>query len=99
MKFSKKEIDMFLKIKKIQEKIENAQKKLESREFTSRVGDIFIVMQGTKQIIDVQIKNIDSLKNLDLIQESLLLSFNDLLKQVEKASEELFIEASKEYEF
>ncbi|KAB8121709.1 YbaB/EbfC family nucleoid-associated protein ['Cynodon dactylon' phytoplasma] len=90
---------MFLKIKKIQEKIENAQKKLESREFTSRVGDIFIVMQGTKQIIDVQIKNIDSLKNLDLIQESLLLSFNDLLKQVEKASEELFIEASKEYEF
>ncbi|WBL31627.1 YbaB/EbfC family nucleoid-associated protein [Candidatus Phytoplasma sacchari] len=90
---------MFLKIKKIQEKIENAQRKLELREFTSQVGDILIVMQGTKQIVDVRIKNIDSLKNLDLIQESLLLSFNDVLQQVEQASQELFIEASKEYEF
>ncbi|WCA22265.1 YbaB/EbfC family nucleoid-associated protein [Candidatus Phytoplasma oryzae] len=98
MKFSNKDVDIFMKIKKIQEKIENAQKKLELKEFTSQIGDILIVMQGTKQIIDIQIKNIEALNNLDLIQECLLLSFNDVLQQVEKASQELFIEASKEYE-
>ncbi|KXT29285.1 ybaB/EbfC DNA-binding family protein [Candidatus Phytoplasma oryzae] len=99
MKSSNKDMDMFLKIKNIQEKIEKAQRKLELREFTSQVGDILIVMQGTKQIVDVRIKNLNSLKNLDLIQESILLSFNDALEQVEKASQELLIKASQEYEF
>jgi DNA-binding protein YbaB len=90
--------DIFLKIQKIQEKIEQAQKKLELKEFTSQIGDTIVVMQGTKQIVDVRIKNIESMKNLDLIQESLLLSFNDVLQQVEKASQDLLIQASQEYE-
>jgi DNA-binding protein YbaB len=67
-------MEMFDKLKKIQETIDKEQKKLELREFTSQVGDIVIVMQGTKQVIDVSIKNLDLMNNLDLIQESILLS-------------------------
>ncbi|USQ93357.1 MAG: YbaB/EbfC family nucleoid-associated protein [Candidatus Phytoplasma vitis] len=89
---------MFDKLKKIQETIDKEQKKLELREFTSQVGDIVIVMQGTKQVIDVSIKNLDLMNNLDLIQESILLSFNDVLKQVEKASKDLLMKAAKDYD-
>ncbi|WP_268849853.1 YbaB/EbfC family nucleoid-associated protein [Candidatus Phytoplasma rubi] len=89
---------IFDKLKKIQENIDKEQKKLELREFTSQVGDIVIVMQGTKQVIDVFIKNLDLMNNLDLIQESILLSFNDVLKQVEKASKDLLIKAAKYYD-
>ncbi|MGM1458808.1 MAG: YbaB/EbfC family nucleoid-associated protein [Columbia Basin potato purple top phytoplasma] len=90
---------MLNKLKKIQENIDIEQKKLESREFTSQIGDIVIVMQGTKQVIDVFIKNLDLCKNLDLMQESILLSFNDVLQQVEKASKDLLTKVSKDYEF
>ncbi|AYJ01028.1 hypothetical protein CWO85_00540 [Candidatus Phytoplasma ziziphi] len=90
---------MFDKLKKIQENIDKEQKKLELREFTSKVGDIVIIMQGTKQVIDVSINNSDLINNLDLIQESILLSFNDVLKQVEKASQDLLIKAAKDYDF
>lgn len=55
-------------------------------------------MQGTKQVIDVSIKNLDLMNNLDLIQESILLSFNDVLKQVEKASKDLLMKAAKDYD-
>ncbi|WP_284928251.1 YbaB/EbfC family nucleoid-associated protein [Candidatus Phytoplasma sp. AldY-WA1] len=91
-------MEMFDKLKKIQETIDKEQKKLELREFTSQVGDIVIVMQGTKQVIDVSIKNLDLMNNLDLIQESILLSFNDVLKQVEKASKDLLMKAAKDYD-
>lgn len=91
-------MEMFDKLKKIQETIDKEQKKLELREFTSQVGDIVIVMQGTKQVIDVSIKNLDLMNNLDLIQESILLSFNDVLKQVDKASKDLLMKAAKDYD-
>ncbi|MDV3205327.1 MAG: YbaB/EbfC family nucleoid-associated protein [Weeping tea tree witches'-broom phytoplasma] len=86
---------MFEKLKKIQEAIQKEQKKLESKEFISRIGNVIIVMQGTKQVVDVQIKNIDVMKNIDLIQESLLLCFNNVLKQVEKASKDVIDKASE----
>ncbi|MDC9031940.1 YbaB/EbfC family nucleoid-associated protein [Columbia Basin potato purple top phytoplasma] len=92
-------MNMLNKLKKIQENIDIEQKKLESREFTSQIGDIVIVMQGTKQVVDVYIKNLDLCKNLDLMQESILLSFNDVLQQVEQASKDLLTKVSKDYEF
>ncbi|MEK0309457.1 YbaB/EbfC family nucleoid-associated protein [Candidatus Phytoplasma australasiaticum] len=90
---------MFEKLKRIQESIKYEQKKLESREFTACVGDVMIVMQGTKQVIDVRIRNSQILKNLDLLQESILLSFNNVLQQVDKASRDVITRASEYLEF
>ncbi|MEZ0180581.1 YbaB/EbfC family nucleoid-associated protein ['Camptotheca acuminata' phytoplasma] len=81
------------KLIKIEKNFSKEQKKLELKEFTSKIGGIMIVMQGTKQVVDVQIQNLELLKNLDLIQETILLSFNDALQQVEKASQKLLKKA------
>ncbi|TVY12380.1 YbaB/EbfC family nucleoid-associated protein [Candidatus Phytoplasma pini] len=89
---------MFDRLKKIQENMEKAQKKLESQEFTSHIGNITIVMQGSKQVVDVRIKDAENIKDLEFLQENILLSFNDVLKKIDKASEDLFFKVSQEYE-
>ncbi|KOR75339.1 hypothetical protein CPX_001685 [Candidatus Phytoplasma pruni] len=91
--------NMFDKLRKMQEAIQKEQKTLESKEFIATIGDVMIVMQGTKQVVDVRIKNTQALKNLDILQESILLSFNEVLKQVENASREVINKASENLEF
>lgn len=91
--------NMFDKLRKMQEVIQKEQKTLESKEFIATIGDVMIVMQGTKQVVDVRIKNTQALKNLDILQESILLSFNEVLKQVENASREVINKASENLEF
>ena len=44
-------------------------------------------MQGTRQVIDVQI-NPDVLEEVELLQDAILLAVNDALKQIEKEQEE-----------
>ena len=44
-------------------------------------------MQGTRQVIDVQI-NPEMLEEAELLQDSILLAVNDALKQIEKEQEE-----------
>ncbi|AGL90354.1 Conserved hypothetical protein [Candidatus Phytoplasma australiense] len=79
------------KLRKMQETIENVQKQLELQEFIGKAGDVVIVLQGTKQVIDVIIE-----KNNDIahLQESILLAFNIALKKLEKASKEIMSQVS-----
>jgi DNA-binding protein YbaB len=44
-------------------------------------------MQGTRQVIDVQI-NPELLEEVELLQDAILLATNDALKQIEKEQEE-----------
>ena len=44
-------------------------------------------MQGTRQVIDVQI-NPEVLEEVDLLQDAILLAVNDALKQIDKEQEE-----------
>ncbi|WP_349402191.1 YbaB/EbfC family nucleoid-associated protein [Candidatus Phytoplasma solani] len=74
------------KLKKMQEEIENAQKQLELQEFTGKAGDVIVVLQGTKQVIDVIIEKNN---NIETLQESILLAFNAALRKLEKTSKEI----------
>jgi DNA-binding protein YbaB len=87
----KTQSNMFEKLKKMQEAIENAQQKLELEEFIGKAGDVEIILQGTKQVVDVIISQIHS---KTILQESVLLAFNDALKKLEKKSKELMQKAS-----
>ncbi|MCR3906144.1 MAG: YbaB/EbfC family nucleoid-associated protein, partial [Tenericutes bacterium] len=60
---------------------------LERKEFFGKASGVTVVMQGTRQVIDVQI-NPEFLEELDLLQDSILLAVNDALKQIEKEQEE-----------
>jgi DNA-binding protein YbaB len=44
-------------------------------------------MQGTRQVIDVQI-NPEVLEEVELLQDAILLAVNDALKQIDKEQEE-----------
>ncbi|WP_024563476.1 YbaB/EbfC family nucleoid-associated protein [Candidatus Phytoplasma tritici] len=83
--------NIFEKLKKIQEVIENAQQQLELQEFIGKAGDVEIVLQGTKQVVDVIISQIHSKA---ILQESVLLAFNAALKKLERKSKELMQKAS-----
>ncbi|GLH60404.1 YbaB/EbfC family nucleoid-associated protein [Paulownia witches'-broom phytoplasma] len=87
----KTQSNMFEKLKKMQEAIENAQQQLELQEFIGKAGDVEIVLQGTKQVVDVIISQIHSKA---ILQESVLLAFNVALKKLERKSKELMQKAS-----
>ncbi len=87
----KTQYNMFEKLKKMQEAIENAQQQLELQEFIGKAGDVEIVLQGNKQVVDVIIFQIH---NKAILQESVLLAFNAALKKLERKSKELMQKAS-----
>jgi nucleoid-associated protein EbfC len=79
--------NMLSKLKKLQKQMMEAQEALERKEFFGKASGITVVMQGTRQVVDVQI-NPDLLEEVDLLQDAILLAVNDALKQIEKEQEE-----------
>ena len=79
--------NMMNKLKKIQKQMMEAQEALERKEFFGKSSGVTVVMQGTRQVIDVQI-NPEILEEVELLQDSILLAVNDALKQIDKEQEE-----------
>lgn len=79
--------NMINKIKKIQKQMMEAQEALERKEFFGKASGVTVIMQGTRQVIDVQI-NPEILDEVDMLQDAVLLAVNDALKQIDKEQEE-----------
>lgn len=79
--------NMLNKLKKIQKQMLEAQEALERKEFFGKSSGVTIIMQGTRQVLDVQI-NPEVLEDIEVLQDSILLAVNDALKQIEKETEE-----------
>lgn len=79
--------NMMNKLKKIQKQMMEAQEALERKEFFGKATGVTIIMQGTRQVLDVQI-NQELLEEVDLLQDAILVAVNDALKQIEKETEE-----------
>jgi len=79
--------NMLNKLKKMQKQMMDAQEKLEGKEYFGKASGVTVIMQGTKQVIDVEI-NPEFLEEIELLQDSILLAVNDALKQIEKEQEE-----------
>ncbi len=78
---------MLNKLKKIQKQMLEAQEALERKEFFGKATGVTVIMQGTRQVIDVQI-NQDLLEEVDILSDAILLAVNDALKQIEKEQEQ-----------
>ena len=78
---------MMKKLKKMQDDMVKAQEALESKEYFGKASGVTIIMQGTKQIIDVQI-NPEMLEEVEMLQDAILLAANDALKQIEDEHQE-----------
>ena len=79
--------NMLNKLKKIQKQMMEAQEALERKEFFGKASGVTVIMQGTRQVIDVQ-NNPEILEEVDMLQDAILLAVNDALKQIDKEQEE-----------
>ena len=78
---------MLNKLKKMQKQIQESQEQIESSEFTGKASGVTVIMQGTRQVIDVKIDEA-ILEEVDILQDAILLAVNDALAQIEKTQEE-----------
>jgi DNA-binding YbaB/EbfC family protein len=79
--------NMLNKLKKMQKQMLDAQEQLESKEFYGKASGVTVVVQGTKQLIDVQISK-EILAEVELLQDAIVIATNDALKQIEKETED-----------
>lgn len=79
--------NMINKLKKIQKQMMEAQEALEAKEFFGRASGVTVIMQGSRQVVDVQI-NPEIVEEVEMLQDAVLLATNDALKQIEKEQEE-----------
>jgi DNA-binding YbaB/EbfC family protein len=79
--------NMMNKLKKIQKQMMEAQEQLEAKEFFGKASGVTVIMQGTRQLLDVQITDA-LLEDKDLLQDAIVMATNDALKQIEKETEQ-----------
>ena len=78
---------MMNKLKKMQKEMMEAQEKLEMSEFTGKATGVVVIVQGTRQIIDVKIDK-ELLEEHEILQDAVLMAVNDALAQIDKAQAE-----------
>ena len=79
--------NMLNKLKKMQKQMMEAQEALERKEYFGKASGVTVIVQGTRQVIDVTI-NPELLEEVEMLQDAILLAVNDALKQIEKDKEE-----------
>src|SRR5690554_7586426 len=68
--------NMLNKLKKMQKQIQEAQEQIESSEFIGKASGVTVIMQGTRQVIDVKIDEA-ILDEVELLQDAILLAVKD----------------------
>lgn len=79
--------NMLNKLKKMQKQMLEAQEALESKEFFGKASGVTVIMQGTRQLLDVSISK-ELLEDVELLQDAIVTATNDALKQIEKETEQ-----------
>lgn len=78
---------MMKKLKQMQKDMMEAQEALESKEYFGKASGVTVIMQGTRQLLDVKI-NPEMVEDVELVQDAVLLAVNDALHQIDEDQEE-----------
>jgi len=79
---------MIKKMRKMQEDMQAAQKKIEETEYVGKATGVVAVVQGTRQLIDLQISD-DIYEEKDLLIAAIIGATNDALNQIDKAQNDI----------
>lgn len=79
--------NMIKKLKKMQDEMMREQERLEAKEYFGKASGVIVIMQGTRQVIDVQIDR-EMLDEVEMLQDAILLAVNDALKQIDDEQKE-----------
>jgi len=74
---------MMKKFRKMQEEMTDAQEKLEAKEYFGKASGITVIVQGSRQVIDVQIDD-ELLEEKELLQDAILIAINNALDEIDK---------------
>ncbi|NLK12625.1 MAG: YbaB/EbfC family nucleoid-associated protein [Candidatus Phytoplasma sp.] len=78
---------MLNKLRKMQKEMEEAQERLDAAEYIGKASGVTVVMQGTRQILDVKIDS-EMAEDLEMLQDAVMIAVNDALSQIENAQQE-----------
>jgi len=79
--------NMLNKLKKMQKQMLEAQEQLEAKEFFGKASGVTVIMQGTKQMVDIEISK-EMFDEPELLQDAIVMATNDAMKQIEKETEQ-----------
>lgn len=81
---------MLRQAQNLQKEMLNAKKKVDEMEFSSESSIVKITMKGTREVVAVEIKNDGNFdeSDLEMLQDMLVVAFNDVNKKVDKALED-----------
>lgn len=79
--------DILKKLKEMQKKMVEAQEILSAKEFFGKHKGVTIVMQGTRQMIDIDF-NLQDLDDIDDLKSSIVFATNEALKKIEDETKE-----------
>lgn len=82
---------LMMQAKRMQKDIENAQKELESREYTGKSQVVSATINGDSKLISVKI-DMDEITSDDkeMLEDMILVAVNDAVSQMKKDKEEKF---------
>lgn len=82
---------MLKQAQKLQKDMMNAKNEIDKMEFSNETSFVKVVAGGDKKIKSIQI-NKDSLDqdDIEMLEDIILVSVNDVLKQIEKVTEDKF---------
>ena len=74
---------------KIQSEIQKAQQQLESEIFLGEASLVKVKINGKKEVLEISIDNKESLEkeDLELLEDMIVVAFNDAIKKVDKEKE------------
>lgn len=79
---------MLKQAQKLQKEMMNTQDEINKKEFIGKSSIVTVKMNGKKELLDVKfdLKEIDK-EDIDLLQDMVMIAFNDAMKQVDKETE------------
>ena len=80
---------MLKQAQKLKKDILSKQEEINSKEFIGKSSIVTVKMNGKKELLDVKI-DIDQIEadDVELLQDMILVAVNDVLKQIEKVTED-----------
>ena len=80
---------MLKQAQKLQKDMLNAKNEIDKMEFTNETSFVKVVASGDKKIKSIQIdkENLDR-DDIEMLEDMILVSVNDVLKQIEKVTED-----------
>lgn len=73
---------------RVQRELQKANEEIENTVFTATSGTVKIEMSGKMQVNKIEITDDSVLSDKDMLEDMLLVAFNDVLNQVAKTKEE-----------